>query len=292
MRYRFIEAEKAHYPVGMLCRVLAVTRSGFYAWRRRPASGRRCQDQWMLTHIRACHRAARGRYGSPRIYRELRARGMPIGRHRVARLMRLHGIRSHARRRWRVPQRHGTPELVVANRLQRQFAADRPNRKWAGDITYVRTAEGWLYVAVLMDLYSRRIIGWAMQPHLSAELAGQALEMAVRHRGVAPGLLHHSDRGSQYAAVSYQRRLVGLGIHGSMSRPGNCWDNAVVESFFATLKTELIHHTHYRTRAEAKHEIFEYIEVFYNCHRRHSTLGYLSPVAFEERSDQVQFGVH
>jgi len=283
MKYEFIQAEKAHYPIEVLCRVLHVARSGFYAWCDRGESTRQRQNAWLLTHIRACYRASQGRYGSPRIHQDLRAQGIHIGRHRVARLMRLHGIRSCCRRRvWRV-SRVVPPELVAANQLQRVFTATAPNQKWAGDITYVATREGWLYVAVLMDLYSRRIVGWAMDERMTTALTSHALEMALQHRGWPTGLLHHSDRGCQYAATVYQQRLLALNIQCSMSRPGNCWDNAVVESFFATLKTELIHQRPWMTRHEARAAIFEYIEGFYNCCRRHSSLGYQSPLAFEQQ---------
>jgi transposase InsO family protein len=185
-----------------------------------------------------------------------------------------------------------TPAIRVANTLQREFAAARPNEKWAADITYVPTRQGWLYVAVLMDLYSRRIVGWAMDEQMTTTLTLSALEMALRQRSVLAGLLHHSDRGSQYGAVAYQHRLVSRGIRCSMSRPGNCWDNAVVESFFATLKTELIHDRPYHTQQEARTEVFAYLEGFYNRARRHSTLGYLSPVEFEERAAHSISGVH
>lgn len=260
-----------------------MARSGFYAWRQRGTSARQRQNAWLLTHIRACDRAAHGLYGSPRIHRELEVQGIRVGRHRVARLMRLHGIPSCCRRRvWR-SSRAGPPELVAANHLQRVFTAMAPNQKWAGDITSVATREGWLYVAVLMDLYSRRIVGWAMDDRMTTALTSHALEMALQHRGWPTGLLHHSDRGCQYAATVYQQRLLALNIQCSMSRPGNCWDNAVVESFFATLKTELIHQRSLMTRHEARAAIFEYIEGFYNCRRRHSSLRYQSPLAFEQQ---------
>lgn len=292
MRYRFIQAEKAHYPVSVLCRMLDVARSGFYAWGRRPASARAQQNQWLVMHIRAYYHASRGRYGSPRIHQDLRAHGLQVGRHRVARLMRLHGLRSVSRHRaWKRPA-VVAPEVVAANTLRRKFAATRPNEKWAGDITYVPTRQGWLYVAVLMDLYSRRIVGWAMDDQMTTTLSLSALEMALRQRQVSAGLLHHSDRGSQYGAVAYQQRLVALGIQCSMSRPGNCWDNAVVESFFATLKTELLHGHQYLIQQAARTEIFEYLESFYNRSRRHSTLGYLSPVEFEQRAVQSTSRVH
>lgn len=291
MRYRFIAAEKATYPIGMLCRVLAVARSGYYAWSRRLPSARAQENLWLGTHLRACYQEFRGRYGSPRLHRELQARGIRVGRHRVARLMRVHGLRSLCRRRLR-RWRWSPVDSGTVNVLQRRFTALRPNQKWAGDITYITTREGWLYLAVLVDLYSRRIVGWAMGPQMATGLTIQALEMALRGRRVVPGLLHHSDRGSQYAAVTYQQRLTTHGIQCSMSRPGNCWDNAVVESFFATLKTELVYLRRFQTRQEAKTEIFEYLEGFYNRQRRHSTLGYLSPVEFEEQTGLVTHGVH
>lgn len=292
MRYHFIRAEKACYPVSVLCQVLRVARSGFYAWCRRPPSARARENQWLVTHIRACYQECRGRYGSPRLHRELRARGIQVGRHRVARLMRTQGLRSICRRRAHRLCPSTAPAVVAANTLQRDFTATRPNQKWVGDITYVATCEGWLYVAVVLDLYSRRVVGWAMAGQVTTELTGAALRMALQHRRVSTGLLHHSDRGCQYAAAAYQQQLRASGIRCSMSRPGNCWDNAVVESFFATLKTELVHHRRYATRQEATTEIFEYLEGFYNRRRRHSTLGYLSPVEFEQRMGQAMAGVH
>ena len=293
MRYRFIQAEKAAYPVEVLCRVLAVARSGYYAWCRRPLGVRAQQNQGLVTQIRTCYQAARGRYGSPRIHQDLRAQGVRVGRHRVARLMRLQGLRSLSRRRPWKRLAAVTPAIRVANTLQREFAAARPNEKWAGDITYVPTRQGWLYLAVLMDLYSRRIVGWAMDDQGTTRLTLSALEMALRQRAVRADLLHHSDRGSQYGAMVYQQQVAIRGIRCSMSRPGNCWDNAVVESFFATLKTELFAKGHpFSTRQEARTAIFEYVEGFYNRVRRHSTLGYLSPVEFEERATYSSSGVY
>lgn len=293
MRYRFIQAEKAVYPVEVLCRVLDVARSGFYAWGRRPLGVRAQQNQGLMTQIRTCYQAARGRYGSPRIHQDLRAQGVRVGRHRVARLMRLQGLRSLSRRRSWKRLAAVTPAIRAANTLQREFAAAQPNEKWAGDITYVPTRQGWLYLAVLMDLYSRRIVGWAMDDQGTTSLTLSALEMALRQRAVRADLLHHSDRGSQYGAMAYQQQLAIHGIRCSMSRPGNCWDNAVVESFFATLKTELFSKGHpFSTRQEARTAIFEYVEGFYNRARRHSTLGYLSPVEFEERATYSSSGVY
>ena len=271
MSYRFIQAEKAHDPVGVLCQILAVARSGFYAGCRRPTSARVRQNQGLVTQIRACYQASRGRYGSPRIHQELRAQGFRVGRHRVARLMRLHNIRSVSRRRvWRA--RAGTcPAVTAANTLRREFVATRPNEKWASDITYVPTRQGWLYVAVLMDLYSRRMIGWAMGDQMTTTLTLRALDMALQQRPVPVGLLHHSDRGCQYMATLYQQRLIARGIRCSLSRPGNCWDNAVGESVFATLKTELFHGGQLLTHEQARTEIFAYLEGCYNRARRHST---------------------
>ncbi len=282
MRYRFIQAEKAAYPVEVLCRVLTVARSGYYAWCRRPLGVRAQQNQGLLTQIQTCYQASRGCYGSPRIHHELRAHGLQVGRHRVARLMRVNGLRSVRRpRSWRQPV--GTLQAVVrANVLRRAFTATRPNEKWAADITYVPTRQGWLYLAVVIDLYSRRVVGWAMDAQQTTALTVTALEMALRQRPVLAGLLHHSDRGSQYGAMAYQQQLAIHGIRCSMSRPGNCWDNAVVESFFATLKTEWrVTEEWNSTRQHARTAIFEYVEGFYNRARRHSTLGYLSPVEFK-----------
>jgi putative transposase len=293
MRYRFIQVEKASYPVEALCRVLTVARSGYYAWCRRPLGARAQQNQGLLTHIRTCYQASRGRYGSPRIHHDLRAQGFRVGRHRVARLMRLHGLRSiRQRRTWRHSP-GALPAVVRANVLRRAFTASQPNEKWVADITYVPTRQGWLYLAVVLDLYSRRVVGWAMDEQQTTALTVTALEMALRQRSVRAGLLHHSDRGSQYGAMAYQQQLAIRGIRCSMSRPGNCWDNAVVESFFATLKTELrVTEEWNSTRQHARTAIFEYVEGFYNRARRHSTLGYLSPVEFEERTAHSISGVH
>jgi putative transposase len=292
MRYRFIQAEKAQYPVEVLCRMMAVARSGFYAWCHRPMTRRAQQNQHLLAQIQLCHRESKGCYGRPRIHRDLCAQGLRISRHRVARLMRRHGLRGVCRRRAPYRPRPTPPAIMAANVLQRDFTATHPNQKWAADITSIPTREGWLYVAVLVDVYSRRIVGWAMAERVTTELTTTALTMALQQRPLTVGLLHHSDRGSQYAAVAYQQQLVVHGIQCSMSRPGNCWDNAVVESFFATLKTELIDRYRFQTRQEAKSAIFSYVEGFYNQRRRHSTLGYLSPVEFERQALLVDGGVH
>jgi putative transposase len=284
MRFRAIQENDRRFPIRLMCRALAVSPAGYYAWRARPESVREAANRALVANIRVIHRESRHTYGSPSIWQALVQRGHRIGKHRVARLMCADGIRAKTVKKWRptTDSRHRLP--VAANTLNRQFTIDRPNRVWAGDISYVWTAEGWLYLAVLLDLYSRAVIGWATGSRLTGELAQQALTMALTHRTPTAGLLHHSDRGSQYAARRYQRLLSEHGITASMSRTGNCWDNACVESFFGTLKRELIYHRQYRTRDEAKHDVFEYIEVFYNRLRRHSTLGYQSPAEFEART--------
>ena len=283
MRFRFIQAEKAIYPVSVMCRVLQVSRSGFYAWVRRPESARSRDDRKLLVVIRAAHQASRKTYGSPRMFRELRDDGHTAGRHRVARLMREHDIRGRRRRRFRNTTQSGHAHPVAANTLDRCFTAPSPDAAWVTDITYIWTLEGWLYLSVILDLYSRRVVGWAMSSRIDQALTLRALRMALDARRPKSGLLHHSDRGSQYAAGAYRRTLAANGIACSMSRKGDCWDNAVAESFFATLKVELVHETVFRTQAHAQRELFEYIEVFYNRVRRHSSLGYVSPVDYENR---------
>jgi len=239
--------------------------------------------RYPIRAIRVIHRESRETYGSPSISDALIKRGHAVGKHRVARLMRRDGIRAKTVKKWRVTTDSDHMSPVATNTLNRQFQVERPNRVWAGDLTYVWPTEGWLYLAVMLDLYSRTVIGWAMGHRLTVELAEGALTMALANRKPSAGLLHHSDRGSQYAATSYQQLLTAHGMTISMSRRGNCWDNACVESFFGTLKRELVYHRHYATRDEATRDIFEYIEVFYNRRRRHSTLGYDSPAEFEAR---------
>jgi len=280
-RYHFIAHHVGQYPVTLLCRALRVSRSGYYAWRGRSESPRRQADRRLEVQIRQVHTASRQTYGSPRVHAALRAQGFHCSEKRVARVMRVAGIRAAQprRRRSTTDSHHALP--VAANLLQRDFAASQINTKWAADITYIATAEGWLYLAVVLDLCSRRVVGWALQPTLEGRLVLDALAMAVRHRQPRGPLLHHSDRGSQYASGAYQARLASAGIACSMSRRGDCFDNASVESFFATLKTELVYRRRFATRSEARQAIFEYIEVFYNRQRRHSALGYLSPVAYE-----------
>jgi putative transposase len=252
MRYRVIQEHDRRDPIRLMCRALAVSAAGYYAWRVRPESTRSVSDRTTLSVIRVIHRESRETYGSPRIWDALVKQGHRIGEHRVARLMRQDGIRAKTVKKWRATTQSQHRFPVAANTLDRAFTVEAPNRVWAGDITYVWTLEGWLYLAVLLDLYSRRVVGWAMDQRLTVDLAERALTMALAKRAPTAGLLHHSDRGSQYAATSYQRVLDEYGLIPSMSRTGNCWDNACVESFFGTLKRELVYHRHYATRDEAK----------------------------------------
>lgn len=284
MRYRAIQEHDRRYPIRLMCRALTVSAAGYYAWRTRPESPRSADTRTLLSAIRVIHQESRETYGSPSIWDALIKQGHGVGEHRVARLMRQHGIRAKTVKKWRATTQSHHRFPVAANTLNRQFTVEYPNRVWAGDITYIWTAEGWLYLAVVLDLYSRAVIGWAMGAQLTVDLAEHALTMALANRTPTAGLLHHSDRGSQYAATRYQQVLATHGITTSMSRTGNCWDNACVESFFGTLKRELVYHRHYATREDATQDIFEYIEVFYNRKRRHSTLGYDSPAEYEART--------
>ena len=287
MKCAFIQAEKATFPVTVLCRVLGVSRAGFYAAQRRPAPPRVTADARLAVQIAAIHRASRRCYGSPRVHAELRARGQSTSRKRVARLMRTAGLAARRRRAFRVTTQSRHTHPVAPNRLARQFTAPVPDRVWVTDITYLATVEGWLYLAVVVDLFSRRVVGWATSDRLGEGVALEALGMGLARRRPPPGLLHHSDRGSQYASAEYRAVLAGHGMERSMSGVGSCWDNAVAESFFATLKVELDHDGAWRTRAEAHRAVFDYIELFYNGERRHSTLGYLSPSAFERQWRQT-----
>ena len=284
MRYRAIQEQDRRVPIRLMCRALAVSPAGYDAWRARPESVRGAVNRALVAKIRVIHRESRETYGSPSIWDALIKQGHGVGEHRVARLMRGEGIRAKTVKQWRATTQSNHQMPVASNTLNRQFTVDAPNRVWAGDITSVWTTEGWLYLAVVLDLYSRAVIGWAREARLTGDLARQALTMAIRHRTPKGGLLHHSDRGSQYAATAYQPLLTTHGMTGSMSRRGNCWDHACVESFFGTLKRALIYHRQYRTRDEATQDIFEYIEVFYHRLRRHSTLGDSSPAEFEART--------
>ena len=282
MRFRFIEDRRADYPVMILCDVLGVSPAGYYAWRSRSESRRSAANRDLVDDIKRVHRDTKGRYGSPRIHIELKAQGRGVSRGRIERLMRHHGIRAIMTRPRRVrttDSRHGLP--IAPNLLDRNFTAAAPNRIWLADITYIETDQGWLYLAAVMDLYSRRIVGWAMEDHLRAELPLAALTMAISTQRPGAGLIHHSDRGVQYAAADYRKVMQSAGLQASMSRKADCYDNAPMESFFHTLKTELVHHRQYATRQEAARDIFAYIEGFYNRTRRHSAIGYISPIEME-----------
>jgi putative transposase len=284
VRFRFVATEKAHFPVRVLCRTLHVSRTGFYAWQGRAPAPRARADAQLGLAVVTIHAESRRCYGSPRIHAELAARGCRTSRKRVARLMRERGLAARRRRRFRITTHSQHPFPTAPNHLARQFEQPTPNRAWVTDITYIPTGEGWLYLAVILDLCSRFVVGWAMSERITDTLTLDALAMALDRRQPPHGLLHHSDRGSQYASGAYRRALAAQGIVCSMSRRGNCWDNAVAESFFATLKIELVREAAWATRAKARTELFEYLEVFYNGQRRHSALAYLSPRAFEAQA--------
>jgi putative transposase len=289
MRFVFIHAHARIFHIRTMCRVLQVSRAGYYAWRARPLCDRGKDDLVLRERIRQIYAAVQARYGSPRVYHELRALGIRCGEHRVARLMRLEGLQAKSARPYRVTTQSAHQEPVAPNHLNRQFALTtltRPNRVWAADLTYLPTREGWLYLAVILDLASRRVVGWALRTRLDHELALSALRMALAHRQ-ARQILHHSDRGAQYASDAYRQLLREADCTISMSRRGDCWDNAVVESFFATLTKELLNDGTFPTRAAASRAIFEFIEIWYNRTRRHSTLNYRTPVQFEEQLQEV-----
>lgn len=282
-RYEFIDEHRHEFLVQRMCNVLGVSASGYYAWRSRPLSQRAQENHKLTTEIVEVHEESRKTYGSPRIYKELVARGRSVSENRVAKLMQAGNIavKRKKKRKITTDSRHDYP--VAPNLLNRNFKADRPDQKWVGDITYIPTAEGWLYLATVMDLFSRKIVGWAMEATLESSLVEQAFLMAVQNRKPPKNLLHHSDRGSQYAGDLYRKLLADYNIIVSMSRTGNCYDNAVMESFFSTLKCDQVFAQNYQSRQEAKTDIFGYIEGFYNPVRRHSTLDYQSPVEFERR---------
>lgn len=287
MKFAFILAEKALYPIALLCQVLGVSRSGFYAWYHRPVPQRERGDAQLAVQVVAAHTRSRGTYGSPRVHAELRARGVRVGRKRVERLMRENGVKARRKRRFRktTDSAHSSP--IAPNVVARNFTADEPNRVWVTDVTAVWTLEGWLFLAAILDLYSRRVVGWAASSSNDTELALEALRAALRVRRPAPGLVHHSDRGSPYASAEYRAELAENEIVASMSRKGDCWDNSVAESFFGTLKAELVDHEQYATHDAAIRSIGEYIDDFYNVERRHSFLNYLNPIEFELRSRPV-----
>jgi transposase InsO family protein len=281
MKYQFVAAYQAEHRLTRLCQTLGVSRSGYDAWRRRPASPRTRANARLVGQMQQLHRQTKERYGAVKLWRARLASGVACGRHRVARLRRQYGLMARRVRRFRVVIEHHQFAPPAPNRLQQVFVAPAPNRIWAGDLTAIATRAGWVYLAVILDLYSRRVIGWAMSPRPDQHVALTALQMAMTHRRPRPGLIHHTDQGATYTSVAYQRQLVQTGLVASMSRKGNCYDNAVVESFFSTLKNELVHERDYHTREEAQAEVFEFIEVFYNRQRLHQTHGYVSPVQCE-----------
>jgi transposase InsO family protein len=284
VRCRAIRDQAARHPISRQCQVLRVSRSGYYAWRHRPESGHARADRALLTEIQVVHRAARGCYGALKTWRAVQRRGVAGGKHRVARLRRQAGLTTARtrRRHMRIQAHHSHP--LAGNCLNRAFAVRQPNRVWVGDITFIPTRAGWLYLAVMVDLFARRVVGWAMSAAIDGPLVLQALQMALTHRPTAHGLIHHTDQGRQYADGHYQRVLQAHGMIPSMSRKGDCFDNACAESFFSTLKNELVHHQTFQSREEARRAIFDYIEVFYNRQRLHQTLGYLTPVEYERRA--------
>ena len=280
--FRFIAAEKASYPISLLCRMLGVSRSGFHAWERRGPSQRDLADAWLGERIGEIHRESRETYGARRVHAALRHRGVRVGRKRVERLMRLLGLSGLVPKRYRRTTIRVPGVRVADDLVDRDFAASGPNQLWCADIKYVRTWQGWLYLGAVMDCYSRRIVGWSMRPDLEAELVVDALEMAVTRRRPKPGLVHHSDQGSQYVSLRFGECCREIGIHRSMGSKGDCFDNAVAESFFATLEKDLLRRRSYATRQEARTAVFDYIETFYNPIRLHSTLGYHSPIEYEK----------
>lgn len=288
MKYQFIEENRSIYPITRMCSILEVSENGYYNWRNRGKSQRKQDDEQLVSRIEDAYNDNRGVYGSPRIHVELKAQGIKCGRKRIARLMRERNISARKKRRQakKTDSNHGSP--IAPNLLKRDFTADASNKKWMTDMTFIATSEGWLYLAGVIDAYSRKIVGWAMGSEHDAELVKQALHMALVTQQPGAGLVHHSDRGSEYASKSYQEMLHQHNIQISMSRKGDCYDNAMIESFWGTLKEECFSLEIFHTRREAKTAIFEYIEVFYNRKRRHSSLGYLSPVDYEKQGMIVE----
>lgn len=283
----FIEAEKANHAVATLCRVLGVSRSGYYARRDRPPCARAEDDQALDVQIRAIHTASRGTYGTPRVHAALRATGIRCGRKRVARLLRIAGLHGCHRRSGTITTRRSMDALPVDDRVQRDFTAPAPNRLWVADITYIPTWMGFLYLAVVLDVFSRRVVGWAMADHLRTELVVDALEMAIARRKPEAGIIHHSDHGSQYTSLAFGQRLHETGILASRGSRGDCYDNALMESFFATVECELLDGRAFPTHRAARTALFDFIEGFYNIERRHSALGYCSPMEYERRWTSV-----
>lgn len=273
---------QTEFPVSVMCDVLDVSRSGYYAWLRRPESKRKAEDKALSKVIKEIHKDSNGEYGSPKIHKELRRRGTHCGRKRVARLMRKDGLKAKTIRKFKATTNSGHNLPVAENLLNRDFSPVAPNRAWVADITYIWTKEGWLYLAIVIDLFSRAVVGWSMSERMTRTLVMDAFIMAVKRRNPPPGLIHHSDRGSQYASADFQKLLEKCGAICSMSRKANCWDNAAAESFFALLKRALVFHCQYQTRAQARQSIFDYIERFYNRKRIHSSLGYRTPFEVDQ----------
>ena len=282
MKFGFVAKHRGTWPVRWLCKALGVSRSGFHGWLTRPRSARARSDEELTTKVRASFVASSRTYGARRVWHDILADGGACGLHRIERLMRTQALRARPRRRG-LPADTGTRAIgaLAANVLDRQFTVQAPNQKWVADFTYIWTAEGWLYVACVLDLFSRRVVGWSMSATMTAQLVTDALVMAIWRRGKLDALLHHSDRGSQYTAEPFQKLMADHGVTCSMSRSGNVWDNAVMESFFSSLKTERIARKVYQTRDQARADVFDYVERFYNPTRRHSTIGYVSPMEFE-----------
>jgi putative transposase len=284
VKYEFIRAHRDQFHISRLCEVFEISRSGYYGWRGRKESKRAQANRTVLTEIHKVHEQSKQAYGAVKTWRELKAKGISCGRHRVMRLRREAGIEALRRKRFRVTTQSRLGVVAAENKLNQRFEVGTPNRAWVGDITFIATAAGWLYLAVLIDLYSRKVLGWAMSERIDQQLVIDALNMAILRSQPEPGLIHHTDQGRQYSSMSYVEMLKRQGMIQSMSRRGNCYDNAVAESFFSSLKNEVVHHRSFKTRDEARTTIFEYIEVFYNRERRHQSLDYLSPVDYERSS--------
>ena len=281
MKYEFIRAHRDQFKVSRQCEVFEISRSGYYGWRGRKESTRSRANRTVLSEIHKVHEQSKQAYGAVKTWRELKAHGIACGRHRVARLRKQAGIEARRKRRFRVTTQSRMGVVAAQNKLNQQFAVGKTNRAWVGDITFIATATGWLYLAVLIDLYSRKVVGWAMSERIDQQLVIDALSMALLQRWPQPALIHHTDQGRQYSSTAYVEMLKEHAMEPSMSRRGNCYDNAVAESFFSSLKNELVHHCSFKTRDEARTAIFEYIEVFYNRQRRHQSLDYVSPVDYE-----------
>lgn len=283
MKYAFIAKHNRQFSAAKLCRVLQVSRSGYYEWQTRPPSMHAITDKKLLVSIRRIHAESRQAYGALKTWKAMNQQGIPCGKHRVARLRKAAGIEAQRKRRFRITVEHHKMPALAPDRLERVFTQAQPNLAWAGDVTFIRTRAGWLYLAMLLDLYSRKIVGWSMSARNDEALALGALDMAITHRRPRPGLIHHTDQGALYRSRGYRAKMNSVGILSSMGNKGSAYDNAVAESFFSSLKNELIHHCDFRTREEAKAAIFGYIELFYNRQRIHQSLGYVSPQQFEER---------